>query len=203
MIKHYLDNRAINFIRKQLSEGNTFFRKLRQLDLESGYVWTHNIIQVSEETLYNFEFAGFSPLPEIPRKVNYEPVINVNEEIVCEEVLQVASTLQNSICVFEDVIHHSNDPAILNYPPGYYCFLADEVYYILSGHEINKSRIKEAIRETQSYHFTFAISEIAFDKTNYPQLNKTAVDKFIENTILIAIRAYDGDGYIVWSKQKI
>ena len=107
------------------------------------------------------------------------------------------------MCVFEDWMVRKGDPVLSRVKTPFLTF-QDEVYYIILGEDAEMDTIKNAIKETPRIPFSIGIITSQPDELNIlssdENISKAELLMLAERTEKIVVSAYDGEGYLIWSK---
>jgi hypothetical protein len=111
---------------------------------------------------------------------------------------------RGSCCIFEDAKSRPTDPWIQS-EDGRIKNLDDEVYYVLDEKDANdEEKIARTVRDAQSgWHFVGVMSLPPRNgRLSGGGRNLSADDlrALAERAVVILVGAYDGEGYLVWSK---
>lgn len=200
---------AKDFVRDRLQEGNTLSRFLLDTcDLDKGLVTTFlpstvsyelanqfdtgGKLQVTEPTLY-FEQGETSEMLMVPMPNSYSCLAVIIREFLGKD--------QQHLCIFEDVTSKPGDPKISLEDKRILIF-NEEVYYQL-GRGDDEGTIAKTIRDANSlWHFLCVMSSVSeregFVTDRYVASEKLKI--FAEGAQKIVVGAYDGEGYLIWTK---
>lgn len=204
---------AIEYIYSCLAKGKTFASYLSTLNLKKGRVITFLPIEVSEEVAKQFELGGKLPVPPPKAHISFTsedgskwrmaPKPNINLCLV--EIIQKFLTKgQEHICIFEDALAKPSDPYMVSSTVPWLAF-NDEVYYFLSWRDTDSRKIEQVIKEASNvYPPTIGAMISVPDSREFTfEERKITIDQLkilAERTEKIIIGAYDGEGYLIWSK---
>lgn len=208
-----LDSRALDYIREYLKLGRTLSSLLLNLNLESGEILTYLPSDISAELAYHFNEGGIYPesseIIDLGNGYLAKPVINPSKPIVINLIEQFLVKQTNSLVLFEDSLQERKDydnklvsdhrlliPRI---------FYENEVYFYLSPKQSNNQAVKEVFNDARSYcSIVILISLPKPANFNFTDLEETVTLQNLElltkSTQKFIIRAFDGEGYIIWSQ---
>lgn len=211
-----LGPQAIDYIRQRLTHGKTLARHLLEgLDLERGSVIACLPPNVSDQEALWFESGGKLPRPhpstfryvtdEQGRTSRLEPVPNTDPWLV-SLVQDFLSRSIGRVCILEEWSWQPSDPFWSNDQARREAasFVDDEVYYVLVSGE-SEEQIREAVGWSRcawpgllaAMTFLAADEPISSDRRNIsPALLKTLATR----TERLAVGAYDGESYLIWSR---
>jgi hypothetical protein len=210
-----LGPQAIDYIRRHLTDGKTLAGHLLEtLDLEGGSVIACLPSNVSDRDALQFE-EGVLPHPD-PGTFRYltdkrgstsmlVPVPNTDPWLV-SLVQHFLSPSADRVCIFEEFYAEPSDPLWSKKESKRQAasFVDDEVYYLLVSGD-SEVQIREAVGWSRcawpgllAAMTSMTTDEpISGDRRNIsPALLKTLADR----TERLAVGAYDGESYLIWSK---
>jgi hypothetical protein len=202
---------GLNYIKDRLAEGNSLSQALlNSRDLASGKVTTYLPAAISDREAKQFSTGGKL---RIPRRLSVtlairgsnwriEPKPNLDTYIV--KMIRSFLGQRGSCCIFEDAKSRPTDPWIQS-EDGRIKNLDDEVYYVLDEKDANdEEKIARTVRDAQSgWHFVGVMSLPPRNgRLSGGGRNLSADDlrALAERAVVILVGAYDGEGYLVWSK---
>ncbi len=185
---------SISYIRDRLENGITLSRILLQRsDLEEGEVVTFlpSDIEVDSEALKRFG-AGGKALGNVDSylTVRTQEFLNAGE---------------SRVCLFEDALLSSTAP-FLSSPlmEGIrVLFYESEVYYLLTKEDVESDIVPKTITKAKSWLFTAIMTHTLKDDSfslESKTISLTELEVLAARAEKIIIGAYDGEGYLIWSK---
>lgn len=204
-----LDIRSHEYIRQVLVSGkelsNVF---INQFDLINGTVFTILPPHSNAEDVYDFEKGGKWIGQESNRvlrgELSFVPVSNTNELLV-KLVNEFLKQYGRGTCVFEHAAASISDPFVqkIIQEQRYPVFSLDEsVYYSFSARSspYREQVLEEAIRMSHSmWHFLCAFSTYNLGVSEANKISPQEMHQLVANTQGIAVSAYDGESYLIWS----
>lgn len=206
-LKRYnLDHeRTIEYFNFILEGGNTLSKELeRVLDFEKGQFFTLLPDNADFSALY--EFPGGWILPQNPtydqcnefgRKTgSYTWIPTLNKEIGAF----IFDTMEknNYVSVFEDVITRPGKSHLESIDK-YGALYLSEYYCYLTPKNASPEIIVSVIRESGIiWHTLFILTEINNPENINKEITLENIKEFSENTKLLVLGAYDGEGYVFW-----
>lgn len=200
---------AIEYIKDILKNGKTLSNCLLQdCDLDRGRVITYLPIDVNEEEAKKFKFGG--KIKASPESIIYKPgtiavpIPNTNGCLV-KIIQDFLDNGDGNLCIFEDVTSIPSDPGISLKDTRIFIY-QNEVYYVLFSKDADaKDRIDDTIWDSDSHwHFVCAMTSAPHDSCffrNKKNINANDLKTLAESAKKIAIGAYDGESYLIWSKE--
>ena len=215
----HLGREAIQFIRDCLEEGGMTLGRglLLHCDLEKGRVLTYLPTTVSEDETRQFKFGG--KVEEIPLGPADNFVAEAGTRWVRVPTEDTDNHLVRTIqaylrgeggrwCIFEDAVSSPSFPYIRRRRDGRIRVLGSEVYYLIGKSDAeDEARILKTVRNAQSgWRFACAMSSVP-ERVHFLEggrsLKRDEVRVLAERAEKIAVGAYDGEGYLIWSKGEV
>lgn len=209
----HLGPEAVSYIRDCLANGKTLARYLLQRpDLESGTVTTFLPSDVGKEAATQFKWGGKlrrDPATFVYRtepdgsRTRWEPVPNTDPWLV--SIIQAfLRAAEDRVCIFENALARPSDP-VLSRSESRVLVFDNEVYHFLSAADWASTIIAQAIREAGCpYPPLIGAMASAADEAGFSgegrQISSAQLKVLAERTEKIVIGAYDGEGYLIWSK---
>jgi hypothetical protein len=200
-----LDVRGLLYVRKSLAAGKELSRGLsRCLDLDRGSVSTFLPANVPENEIYEFEWGGKLPVLEPPIDLGQGfavPIPNL-DELLIEIIRSHLNSGTTSFCLLEDPISTSGD-----YLPNHLVpvkTLGQSAFVLLSQAQADPQLIREALKDTSSLAPP-TVGALGRWRLDTPpalerELDEQDVTAFAEATERFFVRAYDGEGFLLWSR---
>ena len=201
---------AVRYIEGRLALGKTLAGYLLQhTELSSGQVVTFLPSDVSYESARQFEYGG--KLPALSGSEKYFTAKDgtiwrmsptPNSDFYLAGIIKAHLNMgEGRICIFEDANARSGDPFLLSCPVQYATF-NEEVYYFLTGKGLNDIKIKDTVRYAASWLFICAMTVIpqGFIDSENQVFTSEQLTELAKKAEKIAVGAYDGEGYLIWSK---
>lgn len=207
-----LDVEAASFIKDTLGKGKTLSKLLlASHEIASGSVYTFLPADTSTETAN--DFAGGGKLPPLPAETHEHftsedgakwrmvPVPNADADIVTT-IQNFLRAEQGHVCIFEDAVAKPTDLWLSSAGTRVLTF-NDEVYHWLSQDDVETTKILNTIRRANSWLFMGAMTSTLKIKgfaSDAGTISYDALKTMAEETKIIVVGAYDGEGYLIWSK---
>jgi hypothetical protein len=206
---------AVRYIRWRLETGKTFAHHLLDaLDLDRGSVITYLTIDVSDEDAVKFR-EGALPLPDPStfrrftdakgRTTTMVPKPNTDPWLVTL-IQSFLKSAPDRVCIVEDFLPLATDPFWSKAASERECatFVGDEVYYVLMSGDAEERLTKVVRRASSAWPGSLAAMTSMKQAQPVPREART-VDPdqwlgFAEQTERLAVQAYDGESYLVWTK---
>jgi hypothetical protein len=197
--------KAFAYIRNQLDMGKTLSKCLSMLPVEKGKVFSLAPEGALEEQLFNFDSGGIYPFEEKNRK-SIAPTKNDSKPLVISEILSHLNSNINSCCFFEDALSLPSDPWVTTSKIEYIHLNNREMLYFFDNNNSNEEKVKKAFSVSESHVLLCALgsldtaerSKVSPCKEVYPELLKL----FVANLSAFFVKAYDGEGYLMWTAAK-
>jgi hypothetical protein len=206
---------AIGYIRDCLANGKTLATYLlKRPDLENGSVRTFLPPDVSKEAASQFRLGGklkrdpetfvYRTAPD-GSTTRWEPVPNTDPWLlsILQEFLRGGT---EKLCAFENELALPGDPwlSLPRWDVLQTVTFDNEVYHLLSNKDVgNDERILTTVRAAHSWLFIGAMTSL-FGPPDLPLEGGTVDDEvvkmFAQRAEKIAVGAYDGESYLIWSK---
>lgn len=199
---------ALEYIRDRLRQGRTLSSLLLRLNLAIGQVWTYLPPEIDEEMAHQLTQGGIArsiqSLPTFHTGFGYlEPVMTPSTPQVIALIQRFLQTRAEAYCVFEAALAKLTDPVILRQHEQPYFFFDDEVYYFLTGQDLDAQRIDGAIRAARSYLLTGVLTTTPPGSHTIQARQPITLQELqilVERTEMIVVGAYDGEGFVIWSR---
>lgn len=211
---------GIEYIRHCLSDGKTLSKYLLQcLNLTEGRVITFLPKDISDEGAIEFSDGKLEEPPRDTHRIytaedgtSRRMVPKPNVDFWLVEVIQTyLSAGENRCCIFENALAESADPWLLK-AKSKILTLDSEVYHFLSRGDAEPAKIGQTIKEARSTYppLVGALASTCKQGKNVrgfshesQTIQKISTDELrflAENNEKIIVGAYDGEGYVIWSK---
>jgi len=210
---------AIDYIRDRLAEGKTLAKFLLDRgDLDKGSVITFLPSDADLSRMNNFSRGGVLPAPP-PETHHHYTTANGTRTLVVpvpDTSTQLAAMIQEflkqedaRICLFESAVAKPTDGFLSTPNAKDLCVLTldEDVYFLLKEND-DLEMIDKTLRYAKSYlvlgvlvHFSDKDQFLSLDED--PLRKELTVDELkvlAEKTEKIIVGAYDGEGYLIWSR---
>lgn len=191
--KLYLNHVGMSYILDELSQGAELSQRLCWLELQKGAAFTYVPTELSLSSLSNFS--------ESMEFLSGRNVIHDFDEITVQLIAKYLSKNIDNVVMFE-TLWRANDPIISkrNYKM---VIINSSVYYFISGNDEPKPII-EYLQYAKNYPTVIVLSKRILDENYLPKSkNDTeALELFYESIDYIIVGAFDGEGFIFWSKYR-
>ena len=207
---------AVDYIRDRLAEGKTLAEfLLDRADLNKGRVTTFLPSNADLSKVNNFSSGGIlsAPPPEMhrhymtPHGIRMVPVPNTSTQLaaIIQEFLKQGDV---RVCLFESAVAKTTD-GFLSTPNAKdlrVLSFQGNVYYLLK-HQDNSEKIEKTLRYAKSFRALGVLVHLSkdkflpFDEDSAPkELTLDELKVLAEETEKMIIGAYDGEGYLIWSR---
>jgi hypothetical protein len=206
-----LGEEGIEYIKTCLSGGKTLANLLLQaVDSAAGKIITFLPSDISEETANQFTSGGklkedLTPKKEMIKSDESKLTIvrTANTDFWLRSNIHLFLTSKDRpLCIFEDDLAKPTDPWLSSEKMQIFT-LDDEVYHFLLSVDAEDEKIDQAIGKASSYLFVGVMTSVPHE-TAFPRRRQVItledLRTFSERTEKIVVGAYDGEGYLIWSK---
>ena len=207
----FLGLEAINYIEDCLKNGKSLSENiLKCIKFFNGKVLTYLPENIKNQEAIKFDLGGkFDSFYKNKKKISLfgikmEKIINCDMFLV-NEITSFLKISADNICVIENTLETPEDPGVKKSNSRLF-FYNNQVFYFLIHDDIDNNNIHKTIKES------FSIPIFIGTMTSYPEnfdivtLNRKYISEDIlkllaERTEKIFVGAYDGEGYLIWSKK--
>ncbi len=206
-----LGNEAISYIKDRLSNGQTLAKfLLANSDLDSGKVVTFLPPSANHSRVRDFKRGGLLPTrPEsewihaigpIGQQFVMKPVPKADEGLV-RVIQNFLKSSKAHLCIFENSLARPSDPYLKELLSSM-LILGEEVYHLLKSEDADEKTIRNTVSEARSYLEIGAMTSTTLPDQLFTKKEITAneLKTLALNTQNIVVGAYDGEGYLIWSK---
>lgn len=196
---------ALDYLRGQLElSGKTLAKLVRSQFFSEGKVFAFVPENTPSELLYRFEAGGIYPykkrLPQISPAI--VPIQNDAKPIVMNNILQYLQQKKENCCLFEEPCAIPSDPWVRRLQINY-VHLNQQMFYFF-GDNTNTVGFEQAFTASEGYYFLCALSTLDTDKQKsfvpFSPVTDELLKEFASNIVCFFVRAYDGEGYLQWSR---
>lgn len=201
-----LGSESIDYIKNILKHGNTLSSNLLQSsDFDNGEVKTFLPHDVSNEDARYFKFGGKIKPPTIFEKMSL-PIPSTTNYLI-DTIQSFLREKEGRLCIFEDATRIPSDPWISLNDTRLFIY-KNEVYYILfAGDADNKEKIDDTIWDSDSHwHFVCVMTSVPQESGFFrdaKSININDLSILAERAEKIAIGAYDGEAYLIWTEKLV
>lgn len=201
------------YFRQALADGKTLSHcVLERTDLRQGRLFTLLPPGASTENLNDF-MSGGKLLPSPPDthvSVTFAdgspggtlvPIPNANAELA-RHVEAFLKEGFDRLCILEDQMAEPGDPAALHSPANV-VVLGPELYYVLGNQDADVRVIEDALCHASSSIYPPLVGVLTHGLAHSKNRRETTTAElrsFAERAEEIVVGAYDGEGYVLWSK---
>jgi hypothetical protein len=192
------------YLRDQLGLGKSLSNNLSMLPIEKGTVFAFVPAGIAEERLLNFKIGGIYPIDTALRnKERVTPIRNDSRPLIVKEILQHIHSSESNCCLFEDALTLPSDPWVINSNIEYLSLMGDELLYYFDNNSCSEEKVINAFNVSESYTFLCALGSLGIEErraiASHNNVSLELVRAFIENVSAFFVRAYDGEGYLMWT----
>lgn len=183
-----VDENCLSYLKRVLTSGKTLSHMLmKRIDFADGRIRAVLSTRLDSHHIRNFAFGGLAS-PHQSRR------------ILAQTAARYLDQSENRI-VLEDGLARANDPAVKSKPGA--VLLGEEVYYVAQGPLApeDMERFFKQARYSIATLGVFCSSPIIDRRNDFPQTISTAqLTTVIASTDTIVFGAFDGEGYLLWTK---
>jgi hypothetical protein len=196
---------AFTYLRGQLElSGKTLANLLLNQLLKAGKVYAYVPDGTSSELLFMFNSGGLYPFEKelFRRPPILIPVKNNARPVVMNLVQQHVRSSKDNCCLFEEPVWEPSD-SWLKQSNTEYIYLGKEMYYFFGGNELDLD-FQKAFGTSEGYYFLCVLSTLDSghqqEFSPFSSITSDLITYFVSNMSSFFIRAYDGEGYLQWTK---
>jgi hypothetical protein len=198
---------AFNYLRKQLDMGISLSQCISKLPLENGSVYSFVPEDVSDEVLYNFEFGGVYPFDiEKAKATRLSLVQNDARTIVLSEIQNYLDESEVNCCIFEEPNASPDFPWVKTSGMEYVHLNNQEMFFFFDKENNDKEKVRDAFTTSEVYIFLCVLSELNKEEISqfaaFKEIRIDALELFTKNMKSFFVRAYDGEGYLMWTARQ-
>jgi hypothetical protein len=199
---------ASAYIHEQFLRGRFLSRGLKNLPIENGKIFAFVPSWIAPEKLYAFQNGGIYASDEElkQREHPWSAIRNDALSPICEEIERYIRVEKSNCCLFEDPILWPSDSQVKNNNIEFVYLGEDQVYYFFNNSNFNFEKIKEAVLVSDDYIFTCAISSLDINMQSCflpsKEITVELLEAFVRNVFVFFVGAYDGEGYLMWVREK-
>jgi hypothetical protein len=200
---------AVAYIQEQLKQGGVLSRLLlRYLELGPGVAWTYVPAEVDQAIVDDLAYGSVAaPVARESYVVSdgyaVVPVVAPSRPIIVGMIVRFLRSHSDAYCVFEDALVRASDP-VMKAENAHYMAYGDEVLYYASREDADLATVSRLMSLAEHYLLTGVLSRVAKGTRIFqPQkpLSSHELELIVRGTETIVLRAYDGEGYVAWSKR--
>lgn len=185
---------SVQYIREQLSMGSTLARKLLELPLEQGKVFTYAPMDVRNDILQDLEHSIFLR--------SGMKVTDLMRQRIAKFIAQFLNSNRKRCAIFETLMEIGDRVVNLgDLPRARY---EREIYLYLTSRQYGENTIANVLMKARGYPFIGALTSgnLQDPKRGSALLNlrMSDFDGLATNTLFIVIGSYDNEGYVVWQR---
>jgi len=212
LVEQVVPAEAEQFVIDRLTDGNTLAQAvLRLLPLAQGRITTFLPLGAVPRSLKDYGTGGKLPTPDVSE---WKGTQHGDETLLMIPVPSTDSWLaakirshllrdENNVCVIEDALKRPAD-AVMRRLPTKFAICGDEVYHLLFPEDAHEAPILATLRAAKS-----SVPIFIGVLTRWPKAMLNAKPKVLSvdelqalavETEELFVGAYDGEGYLVWSR---
>lgn len=197
------------YFKKYLYDRHKLSDELRKnIDFAKGHFYTLLTEDADLSRLYKFEVGEIIPQNPIG-EIYIESLggtftgrwVNSLDEELSHFIYEKIKNNHFSFLV-EDLIQSSTDPEIVDLYHQVGVYFGEEVFYLITEKNLKKEFVDQIFKECGCWD----LIGVLFDKNNIEFINKEIKGKdfstICSHASIIIISAYDGEGYLIWERNK-
>jgi hypothetical protein len=201
--KEVTGDKAYSYLRKQLNMGISLSEFVNKLPIENGKVYSFVPDGVSPESLYTFELGGIYPLNEEEKATGLSLVPNDARPVVMAEIQDFVTENELNCCLFEEPNASPDFPWVKSSGMEYVHLNNQEMFFFFDQSNCDNGKLKDAFITSEVYIFLCVLSKLEKNlHSRFAPFNEVKTDVLtllVENTEGFFVRAYDGEGYLMWT----
>jgi hypothetical protein len=205
--KEVTGTRSFEYIRKQLSRGKTLSSFINTLlPIEKANVYSFVPSETSIENLFQFDSGRLYPFNrESLKSANpIIPIRNDSRPLIIEEIQKHINNNSNNCCLFEEPVGVPSDPWVITSGMEYIHLNNIEMFYFFDNNNNDVKKIEKAFIASEDYIFLCALSSLdpteLNDVTSHKEVLLEFLQLFATKITTFFVKAYDGEGYLMWHK---
>jgi hypothetical protein len=204
-----LDEVVDDYIREQLSWGGPLSSLLGRIDLSDGSAWAFVPTNADHERAHDFSNGGLFRVPDsdrvaLPGGGYMLPAPKRVDGHLAMHVDRFLSGRDDRLCVLEDPFASADDPGMAIREEVSYFTVGTALYYFATREQELMQTTVDALRRPPSVKYLGVLSEpgsgTAAIKSG-SELSTVDLAAIAFATATIIVGAYDGEGYVIWSKR--
>ena len=202
--KNVTSPKAYDYLRKQLDMGISLSQCISKLPLERGEVYSFVPEDTSDEILYNFDFGGVYAIDKAKARTSQiSPVKNDARPIVLSEIQNYINEGEMNCCIFEEPNASPDFHWVKTSGMEYIHLNNQEMFFFFDKGNNDNEKVQDAFTTSEVYIFLCVLSELKKEEhAQFAAFNEVAIDAlelFAINMKKMFVRAYDGEGYLMWT----
>jgi len=203
--KNITSKDSYKYLRSQLKiGGKTLSNLINILPLENGKIFAFVPEGIPEKSLYEFDKGGLyffdkELLKNTPALV---PVQNDARSVLIRNLHEYLDLKKENCCIFEEPIALPSDPFIKNSEIEY-VHINDEMFYFFDKKNNDAKKIEKSFTGSEAHYFLCALSTLNFEEhfefAPFKKITTELLEKVVANLTSFFVRAYDGEGYLMWT----
>jgi hypothetical protein len=196
---------AFKYLRKQLDMGISLSQSVNKLPIEDGEVYSFVPVGTSDEALYNFEFGGIYPFDKDELKSTQLSLVrNDARPVVLNEIQSYIIENEENCCIFEEPNASPDFPWVKASRMEFIHLNNEEMFFFFDKKNSAIEKVKEAFNTSEAYIFLCALSTLNISEhaqfEAFKEITIASLELFVKDIRSFFVRAYDGEGYLMWSK---
>jgi hypothetical protein len=197
---------AFSYLRKQLDIGISLSNCINSLSIEDGEVYSFVPAGTSREKIYNFNLGGIYPFQkEELSSSQLNPIRNDSRQIAICKIRKHIEADDKNCCIFENPNASPYFPWVKTLGIEYVHLRNEEMFFFFDKNNDVIEHVENAFIISEAYIFLCALSSLnENDHSNLAAFKEITVDileLFVKNLSSFFVKAYDGEGYLMWVKR--
>jgi hypothetical protein len=190
---------GLDYIKQCLSAGHKVVKQLLHLPLNSGRVWMYASPNLDPSEIQSFKWGG------VIRKYQTISEVDFHLEQFIFSYLSVTSP-ERKYLITQDINTYPTDPGLGSYEGRFFTY-GSEVYHFLvwDGENTHRDLIMEVLNRGGTANSMLNVSLLTLLPTELDlplghSVESSMINALVQNTQHIIVEAFDGEGYIIWSR---
>jgi hypothetical protein len=199
---------SFEYVKSQLKLGKSLSECIEKMSIDQGEIFSFVPVGISEKNLYSFNIGGIYP-SDHDLFINKQPIVPVRNDArksIGDEIEKCLGESVSNCCIFEDPLSTPKDKWVTSSGIKY-VQLNNDMFYFFDSKNIVKKDIDEAWDASEAHVFLCALGKLNFSEhdrfASFKVISIKDLELFVESIMSFVVKAYDGEGYLMWQKEKI
>lgn len=139
-------------------------------------------------------------MPDTPLLV---PIRNDAKSVIVDFIYEYLK-VDDNCCIFEEANGSPSDPWVKESEIEYVS-IRNEMFYFLDRENNYKEKIRKSLVTSDGYYFLCVLGKLQIEKRDLfipsKEISPVILEEFIKQVKFIIVKAYDGEGYLMWEKE--
>lgn len=184
---------AIQYLKEHLDlSGKVFAKQMQTLSLSKGRVFAIVPEDTPSERLFKFKQGWIEPMDDV-------------DPFVIEYIITYLEDQKDNCCLIEEPHAWPSDPWVTSSGIQYIHF-NKEMYYFFNS-DFEPKALEESFKTSKGYYSLCALSSMSSqmpgDFSPFTQVDPGQLRELANKVVTFICSAYDGQGYLLWEKEKV